>query len=552
MSDQDIERRMRLFTRYLESGGMEKKDYQYDGVRWCLMNELRAHPSNTVDVRGGFFADEMGLGKTIQMIGLMVANMVRNTLIVVPPILVDQWNAQILRTTGHKSLVYSSATKRRITQGQLEQARVVITTYSMVAQHYPEYEENKIQQIKWARVIFDEAHHLRNQTIKQDSACMLQSECKWLVSGTPIQNRKRDFYGLCRVVGLPDWYYKNPEYLFTLANYYILKRTKKQVGVQLPPVHSKKHIVEWQSDKEKELSEAIHSALSFSKVSRDRGTQHAIVCAFDRHETQLPLFLRARQSCTIPRMMVKALDDLVSRGIVDTYDDHIDALQGNSKLSAVASAIASHKGNGMGKLVFCHFRDEMDDLALQLRIHGFDRVAVFDGRTKMAERYAILTAKYEVLLIQINTGCEGLNLQEHYSEVYFVSPHWNPSVEAQAIARLHRLGQKNVVRVNRFVMSCFDPSTTTIDKYARNVQHKKKDLVREMFTKFHQGNHVAIVPPEPQVVVADVLYHGPDGLHRGPHEVRYGQITHVPVMATATLVTLPVAFATVVQNEEFK
>ena len=48
-----------------------------------------------------------------------------------------------------------------------------------------------------------------------------------------------------------------------------------------------------------------------------------------------------------------------------------------------------------------------------------------------------------------------MNLQEHYSEIYFVSPHWNPAIEDQAVARCHRIGQKKTVEVYRFVMTSF-------------------------------------------------------------------------------------------------
>ena len=47
----------------------------------------------------------------------------------------------------------------------------------------------------------------------------------------------------------------------------------------------------------------------------------------------------------------------------------------------------------------------------------------------------------DVLLIQIKAD-EGLNLQ-NYNDVYFTSPHWNPAVEDQAVARVHRIGQLN-------------------------------------------------------------------------------------------------------------
>ena len=62
--------RMKMFTNYLNKTNMEHKDYQYDGVKWCLQNELNTmplhyHASSGTGVRGGFIADEMGLGKTV-------------------------------------------------------------------------------------------------------------------------------------------------------------------------------------------------------------------------------------------------------------------------------------------------------------------------------------------------------------------------------------------------------------------------------------------------------------------------------------------------------
>jgi len=64
-----------------------------------------------------------------------------------------------------------------------------------------------------------------------------------------------------------------------------------------------------------------------------------------------------------------------------------------------------------------------------------------------------------------------LNLQ-HFSEIYFVSPHWNPAVEDQAVARCHRIGQTKEVTVYRFNMTSFDEEmeTQTLDEYSAAVQ----------------------------------------------------------------------------------
>ena len=59
--------------------------------------------------------------------------------------------------------------------------------------------------------------------------------------------------------------------------------------------------------------------------------------------------------------------------------------------------------------------------------------------------------KPRVLLIQIKAGGVGLNLQQ-FTNVFILSPDWNPANEIQAIARAHRLGQKETVTVHKFTV----------------------------------------------------------------------------------------------------
>jgi superfamily II DNA or RNA helicase len=147
-----------------------------------------------------------------------------------------------------------------------------------------------------------------------------------------------------------------------------------------------------------------------------------------------------------------------------------------SKISKVVETIIDRKDNGKRKIVFCHFRAEIDYIQARLTT-AFPSLVVryLDGRTKESERRQILApdAAIDVLILQIQTCCEGLNLQQ-FSEVYFVSPDWNPSVEDQAIARCHRFGQTEPVVVFRFIMAPFKIPATPETQHLLDAQRERE------------------------------------------------------------------------------
>ncbi|NBQ43322.1 MAG: DEAD/DEAH box helicase [Mycobacteriaceae bacterium] len=121
-------------------------------------------------------------------------------------------------------------------------------------------------------------------------------------------------------------------------------------------------------------------------------------------------------------------------------------------------------------------------------------VAIIDGTVGARERQRIFAASPKVLILQIRTCSEGLNLQS-YSDVYFVSPHWNPCVEDQAIARCYRMGQTSRVRVFRFYMTDFvgeidtersgvvgegeSECISTLDHKCEEIQERKRVLCND-------------------------------------------------------------------------
>ena len=102
---------MNNYMWFLEKSKLDFKQYQYDGVKWAIENELRIDD----DVKGGFISDEMGLGKTITMLGIIFANYKKKTLIVLPNTLILQWASEISRLTGYNPIIYHGPNKKKIT-----------------------------------------------------------------------------------------------------------------------------------------------------------------------------------------------------------------------------------------------------------------------------------------------------------------------------------------------------------------------------------------------------------------------------------------------------
>lgn len=466
---------LKNFRSYLERSNLDVKKHQLEGVSWCLRNELEGSQIGDETIRGGLMADEMGLGKTMQMIGVMVCNIKLHTLIVLPRSLMEQWIDVIEKTLGHSPLVYHGQGTKSIGVNELKEAPIVISTYGMVSLSKSQ-QKNPLHKMKWNRVIYDEAHHLRNsKTSVHCGARAINSDITWLVTGTPIQNKKNDFYSLCSVIGIPEKYYLSSENLMDLVRKFIIKRTKKDAGLELPELRTHNIKVEWSNDNEKAVAEEIHSMLNFSRVGKSH--LDASMAALGGEFRILPLLVRARQACIYPALMKETVNQLVDAGLIDTSQKISEALACSSKIDTVVSTIVERKNNNRAKLIFCHYRGEIDILKDELTREGLE-VKTFDGRVNTSERSDILTQKCDVLILQIQTGCEGLNLQQ-FSEVYFISPHWNPAVEDQAVARSHRIGQKNKIDVFRFNMIAFDDEldTRTIDEYSADVQEAKREVM---------------------------------------------------------------------------
>ncbi len=96
------------------------------------------------------------------------------------------------------------------------------------------------------------------------------------------------------------------------------------------------------------------------------------------------------------------------------------------------------------------------------------------GSTPIKDRLSMVQAfnagSRDAFLVSLKAGGVGLNLTSA-DVVILVDLWWNPAVEEQAIARAHRMGQKNTVEVIRLI------TKGTIEEKIMEIQERKKDLI---------------------------------------------------------------------------
>ncbi|MCJ1482596.1 DNA helicase rad5 [Schaereria dolodes] len=132
----------------------------------------------------------------------------------------------------------------------------------------------------------------------------------------------------------------------------------------------------------------------------------------------------------------------------------------NSNSSAKISALTTHlktlrkTSPGTKSVVFSQFTSFLDLISPALARDNIPFLR-FDGAMSQKQRAAVLTQFAEskkgiVLLLSLRAGGVGLNLTMA-KRVFMMDPWWSFAVEAQAIDRVHRMGQEDEVKVVRFV-----------------------------------------------------------------------------------------------------
>ncbi|KAJ3139737.1 hypothetical protein HK100_011220 [Physocladia obscura] len=129
-------------------------------------------------------------------------------------------------------------------------------------------------------------------------------------------------------------------------------------------------------------------------------------------------------------------------------------------------------------IVFSQWTNVLDLLQKPLRDAGFKYTRLDGKMTRFDRNNSMQNFKTDpeitILLISLKAGGVGLNLTAA-NRVYIMEPYWNPAVEAQAIDRVHRMGQTRVVNTVRFI------AKGTIEENILELQRRKTKLAEMAF-----------------------------------------------------------------------
>ncbi|RCI09528.1 hypothetical protein L249_4064 [Ophiocordyceps polyrhachis-furcata BCC 54312] len=124
-------------------------------------------------------------------------------------------------------------------------------------------------------------------------------------------------------------------------------------------------------------------------------------------------------------------------------------------------------------VVFSGWTSHLDLIELALQAANISFARLDGGMTRTARTAAMDRFRedrtVDVMLVSLMAGGLGLNLTAA-NKVYMMEPQYNPAAEAQAIDRVHRLGQKRPVRTVRYIMQ------GSIEEKMLEIQEKKMKL----------------------------------------------------------------------------
>ena len=404
-------------------------DYQKIGYKWLSQK--------TESGIGCLLADQMGLGKTIQTIALILKRKEEQqalpSLIVCKASLIDNWKDEITKFAANTISVHIQRGSQRIwDEEELSSFDVILSSYEQLLVTPRLYKS-----IEWDLVILDEAARITNPDAQITNLVKdLKRNSGIAITGTPFQNNIISIWSLmdfCIPGFLGEQFdftenyrndFESAEKLEKLISPIMLRRITKEVAKDLP-----------------EMRVEIVTLTMCEKESEIYENEKELLCKDDK--LSLPAI--------IPLRKISA-----HHGLFSDNSSQLIPINDCSKYKYLIDLIESIFSTNEKLIIFTSFHKMVDiliqDLSLRFQESYINKI---DGRTPQEERQFIInefneSKKNGALILNPKAAGEGLNIQQANNIIHY-NPEWNPSIEDQANARAHRIGQNKTVLVSKLV-----------------------------------------------------------------------------------------------------
>lgn len=429
---------------------------------------------------------EMGCGKTLTAVAIMGAlyrqRKITRVLVVAPSSVCSVWPHDLAAFAAfpYEVRVLLGEKKQRLealhslTDYPNTANRLLVAVINYEATHREDIFE-ALDGYAADLIICDESQRIKNPRAAQSRAVQMlgdRAACRLILSGTPVQNSAIDLYSQYRFL--------DPGVFG--ANFYAFRNRYCQMGG-----YGGHEVVGYQHMDE--LTRKEHSiALRVTKTEcLDLPGQ-----TFVRRYVQLEPAARrlytqiARASCaelengehvTASIVLTKLLRLMqLTGGFVQADGGDRPRPTGSAKLDALADILEDYVQEAGQKLVvFARFRPEIAAICQLLEQRGI-RYGRIDGEVPMDQRGAIVETFQQdpgvkVFVAQIQTAGLGITLHAASAAVFY-SLDFNYANYAQALARIHRIGQAQPVTYIHLL------AEHTVDERVLDALERKEDLAR--------------------------------------------------------------------------
>ncbi|RIE00466.1 DEAD/DEAH box helicase [Cohnella faecalis] len=425
------------------------------------------------DMRGrAILADEVGLGKTIEA-GLvlkeyLVRGLVRKVLILVPASLVLQW----VRELNGKFDIPAIAQKK-----EYQWASDIVVASMDTAKRDPH--RSLLLDGEYDMLIVDEAHKLKNKrTGNYQFISDLRKKYCLLLTATPVQNDLSELYNLITLLK-PGQLGGEGDFA---ANYVADRRVAKNED-KLQETLSQVMIRNRRSDGGVEFTKRFVTNVPLRLSPEEMALYDGVTNYVRQHaqtergdlSSMLSLVTLQREVCssrdavflTLINLFKKTEEDSPLRARIWELVELIKNIKANTKAQKTMELIEQI---GDKTIVFTEYRQTQEYLLRFFKERGLQAVTYRGGMNRGKKDWMMdLFRRRAQVMIATEAGGEGINLQFCHHIINFDLP-WNPMRVEQRIGRVHRLGQKEDVRIFNLCTS------GTIEEHIVHLLHEKINM----------------------------------------------------------------------------